>query len=104
MIVRQSLVLLLGKLTRSLIVRRNRPELAVGNVVGSTAFYTTANVGLIALLHPIGTGENVLTVHWLFLVSCMLVVTVMLTRGRATRTGGIVLIGLYAVYWDVNYM
>ncbi|QLK26540.1 sodium:calcium antiporter [Natrinema zhouii] len=85
-------------------VRRNRPELAIGNVVGSTVFYMTANVGIIALLHPISTGGDVLTVHWPFLAACVLVVTVMLTRGRVTRVGGVVLIGLYLVYWVANYL
>lgn len=85
-------------------VRRNRPELAIGNVVGSTVFYMTANVGIIALLHPISTGGDVLTVHWPFLAGCVLVVTVMLMRGRVTRVGGVVLIGLYLVYWVANYL
>ncbi|MFC6768411.1 sodium:calcium antiporter [Natrinema soli] len=85
-------------------VRRNRPELAIGNVVGSTVFYMTANVGIIALLHPISTGGDVLTVHWPFFAGCVLVVTVMLTRGRVTRVGGVVLFGLYIAYWIANYL
>ncbi|MGQ3413468.1 sodium:calcium antiporter [Natrinema sp. LN54] len=84
-------------------VRRNRPELAVGNVVGSTVFYMTANVGIIAVLHPIASGGDVLTVHWPFLAGCLLVVTAMLARGRVTRVGGVVLFGLYVAYWIANY-
>ncbi|WP_226006959.1 sodium:calcium antiporter [Natrinema salinisoli] len=85
-------------------VRQNRPELAVGNVVGSTVFYMTANVGLIALLHPVGTGGDVLTVHWPFLAASLLIVTAMLARGRVTRVGGIALFGLYVAYWLANYL
>ncbi|PGF17497.1 sodium:proton exchanger [Natrinema sp. CBA1119] len=84
-------------------VRQSRPELAVGNVVGSTVFYLTANVGIIAMLHPVGTGGDVLTVHWPFLAGSLLVVTAMLARGRVTRIGGIALFALYVAYWIANY-
>ncbi|WP_049921538.1 sodium:calcium antiporter [Halopiger djelfimassiliensis] len=84
-------------------VRKGRPHLAVGNVVGSTVFYMTANVGLIALLHPVDTGGAVLSVHWPFFAGCLLVVTVMLARNRVTRGGGVVLVGLYVAYWVANY-
>ncbi|PCR90231.1 sodium:calcium antiporter [Natrinema ejinorense] len=84
-------------------VRQNRPSLAVGNVVGSTVFYMTANIGLIALLHPVRTGGDVMTVHWPFFAASLLVVTAMLARGRVTRIGGGVLIALYIAYWIANY-
>ncbi|SIR72438.1 sodium:calcium antiporter [Natronorubrum thiooxidans] len=84
-------------------VRQGRPHLAVGNVVGSTMFYMTANVGLIALLHPIDTSGAVMTVHWPFFAACLLVVTAMLARSRVTRLGGATLVALYVVYWIANY-
>lgn len=84
-------------------VRQNRPEIAVGNVVGSTVFYVTANVGLIALLHPVATGGAVLTVHWPVFAACLLVVVGSLARGRVTRAGGATLLGLYITYWVANY-
>ncbi|AGB31429.1 sodium/calcium exchanger membrane protein [Natrinema pellirubrum DSM 15624] len=85
-------------------VRRNRPELAVGNVIGSTVFYVTANVGIVAAVHPIETGGDVLTIHWPFLGVCLLVATAMLARGRVGRVGGLLLCGLYAAYWVANYL
>ncbi|RKD98387.1 sodium:calcium antiporter [Halopiger aswanensis] len=84
-------------------VRQGRPHLAVGNVVGSTVFYMTANVGLIALLHPVDTGGAVMTVHWPFFGACLLVATAMLARSRVTRAGGALLLALYAGYWVLNY-
>lgn len=84
-------------------VRQDRPHLAVGNVVGSTVFYTTANVGLIAILHPVTTTGAVLTVHWPFFFACLVVVTAMLARGRVTRAGGGLLVALYVAYWVANY-
>jgi cation:H+ antiporter len=83
--------------------RQGRSHIAVGNVVGSTVFYLTANVGIIALLHPISTAGTVMTVHWPFLVGCLLVVTAMLARGRVTRGGGLLLVALYAAYWATIY-
>ncbi|WP_226481604.1 sodium:calcium antiporter [Natrinema amylolyticum] len=85
-------------------VRRGRAHLAVGNVVGSTVFYVTANVGLIALLRPVDTAGAVMTVHWPFLAACLLVVAGMLARGRVTRAGGAALIVLYVGYWIANYV
>ncbi|QLG47977.1 sodium:calcium antiporter [Natrinema halophilum] len=85
-------------------VRQGHPELAVGNVVGSTVFYTTANLGLVALLHPVATGGDVLTVHWPFLAGSLLLVSATLARGRVTRLSGIALIGWYVGYWIINYL
>jgi cation:H+ antiporter len=85
-------------------VRRGQSHLAVGNVVGSTVFYVTANVGLIALVHPISTGGAVMSVHWPLFAVCLLLVTGMLAYGRVTRLGGAVLCGLYVLYWVLNYV
>ncbi|ELZ15301.1 sodium/calcium exchanger membrane region [Haloterrigena salina JCM 13891] len=84
-------------------VRQGRAHLAVGNVVGSTVFYVTANVGLIALLRPVDTAGAVMTVHWPFLAACLLVVAGLLARGRVTRAGGAALLALYVGYWIANY-
>lgn len=84
--------------------RQGKPHIAVGNVVGSSVFYMTANVGLIAMLHPIDTGGAVMTIHWPFLIACLLVVAAMLARGRVMRFGGVILLGLYVAYWIANYV
>ncbi|QRV16386.1 sodium:calcium antiporter [Haloterrigena salifodinae] len=84
-------------------VRQGRAHLAVGNVVGSTVFYVTANVGVIALLRPVDTTGAVLAVHWPFFAAGLLVVAVMLAHGRVTRFGGGVLLLLYVGYWIANY-
>ncbi|WP_339104757.1 sodium:calcium antiporter [Haloterrigena salinisoli] len=84
-------------------VRQGRAHLAVGNVVGSTVFYVTANVGVIALLRPVDTAGAVMTVHWPFLAACLLVVAGLFARGRVTRAGGAALLALYVGYWIANY-
>lgn len=83
-------------------VRRDRPEIAVGNVVGSTVFYLTANAGLIALFHPIATDGAVLAVHWPMFAVCLTVVVASFARGGVARVVGAGLLALYAAYWVVN--
>lgn len=79
-------------------VRRGRPHLGVGNVVGSTLFFVTANVGVIALVGPVDTGGAVHVVHWPFLLAVLAVVGVALWRGRVGRAAGTTLLALYAAY------
>ncbi len=82
-------------------VRQNRPHLGVGNVVGSTLFFVTANAGVIALVSPIDTGGTVLTVHWPFLLAVLAVVGGVLYRGRVGRPAGVLLLGTYVAYVGV---
>jgi cation:H+ antiporter len=79
-------------------VRRGRPHLGVGNVVGSTLFFVTANVGVIALVGPVDTGGAVPAVHWPFLLAVLFVVGVALWRGRVGRAARTTLLALYAAY------
>ncbi len=85
-------------------VRRGRPHLGVGNVVGSVLFFVTANVGVLALVGPIDTSGTVLTVHWPFFFVALLSVAMMFVRGRVGRPEGLALLGLYAAYWGANYL
>ena len=82
-------------------VRQNRPHLGVGNVVGSTLFFVTANAGVIALVRPIDTGGTVLTVHWPFFLVVLAIVGGVLWRGRVGRPAGVLLLGAYVAYVGV---
>ncbi|MFB6102230.1 MAG: sodium:calcium antiporter [Haloplanus sp.] len=85
-------------------VRRGRPHIGVGNVVGSMLFFVSANAGLIALIHPLNTAGTVLTVHWPFFFGTLLIVSVAFFRGKVGRGTGVVLLGAYAAYWGANYL
>ena len=84
-------------------VRRGRPHIGVGNVVGSMLFFVSANAGLIAMVHPLNTSGSVVTVHWPFFFGTMLVVAAAFYRGKVGRPTGVLLLGAYAAYWVANY-
>jgi cation:H+ antiporter len=85
-------------------VRHDRPHLGVGNVVGSTVFFVTANAGAIALVHPIDMSGSVLTVHWPFFLGTLAVVVALFAYGRVSRPAGGLLLAAYAAYWGANYL
>ncbi|HET7325200.1 MAG TPA: sodium:calcium antiporter [Halococcus sp.] len=85
-------------------VREGRPDIGIGNVVGSMLFFVTANAGVIALVHPIPTGDTVLTVHFPFFIAALLLVGAIFWRGRVGRADGVVLLGLYVAYWGAVYL
>lgn len=85
-------------------VREGRPDIGVGNVVGSMLFFVTANAGVIALVRPIPTGGAVLSIHFPFFIAALLLVAAIFWRGRVGRADGVVLVGLYVAYWGANYL
>ena len=85
-------------------VREGRPDIGVGNVVGSMLFFVTANAGVIALVRPIPTGGTVLTVHFPFFILSLLLVGIVFWRGSVERVDGIVLLVIYVLYWGANYL
>ena len=84
-------------------VRRGRPHIGVGNVVGSVLFFVSANAGLIAMVRPLDTTGTVLTVHWPFFLLTLSIVAVAFLRGRVDRPTGVLLLGVYLAYWLANY-
>lgn len=84
-------------------VRRNRPQIAVGNVVGSSMFFVTVNAGVVALVRPITIGPAVFAIHWPFLLGSLVLVSAFLYRGAVTRLEGVALLAVYAAYWGVIY-
>ena len=85
-------------------VRQDRPHLGVGNVVGSTAFFVTANAGVIALIQPIDVSGSVLTVHWPFLLGLLVAVVALFARGKVDRPAGALLLAGYGAYWAGNFL
>ncbi|WP_137287083.1 sodium:calcium antiporter [Halorussus salinisoli] len=84
-------------------VREGRPEVGIGNVVGSTLFFVTANAGIIAMVHPLGLSNAVFAVHWPFFLVALALVMAFLLRGKVGRPEGGLLLAVYAAYWVSNY-
>ena len=83
--------------------RRGHPELAWGNVVGTTVVLLTFNLGAIALLRPVIADPLVLRFHVPYLALCTLIVASVLLWGRKVgRRTGAFLVALYLVYLAVN--
>lgn len=80
--------------------RKNNPDIAIGNVVGSNLFNLFAILGTSAAIHPVAVnGINNLDfgVHILACVM-MLIFGFFIRKRTITRTEGIVLLSTYLVY------
>jgi cation:H+ antiporter len=83
--------------------RRGHPELAWGNVVGTTVVLLTFNLGVLAMIQPLSADPLVLRLHAPYLVACTLLVAgALLTLPRLGRRAGAFLVVLYAVYLGLN--
>ncbi|GAC1361599.1 MAG: calcium/sodium antiporter [Actinomycetota bacterium] len=77
---------------------RGAPEIAVGNVLGTTAFLLTGSLGLAALIFPIRVQPQVATFHVPAMLGAVGLATWALTRPVTGRREGVVLLAYYALY------
>jgi cation:H+ antiporter len=85
-------------------IRRGEPELATGNLFGTLAAFTTIVPGLAALVRPLVLDGAAAAAYLAVALLYFVVATVFLTRGRAGRLlGGVVLV-LYAAWLAVVSM
>jgi len=83
--------------------RRGHPELAWGNVVGTTVVLLTFNLGVLAVIRPLIADPLVLRLHAPYLVACALLVAgALLVLPRLGRGAGVVLVVLFAGYLGLN--
>jgi len=85
-------------------VRQNRPQIGVGNIVGSTLFFVTVNAGVIALVRPIAIDPAMFAIHWPFLLGSLALILTFLYHGALTRLEGGILLAVYVAYWGVIYV
>ena len=80
--------------------RRGAPEIAVANVIGSVVFSVTGKLGIILLVGgAITVDHSVLVWHLPALIVITLIAALFLSTGRLLRWHGIVLLGLYVIYF-----
>jgi cation:H+ antiporter len=78
--------------------REGRPEVSVGNLVGTLLFFVLATLGLVALFTPVHVDPEVRTLDWPFLVLLTWLVVAFLARGRVGRREGAILLALFGLY------
>jgi cation:H+ antiporter len=78
---------------------RGHSDVAVGNVVGSSIFNALGIIGVTALIKPIEVAERMAGVDvWVMVASALLVVPLLLVRGRIGRLAGSLFVVAYAAY------
>jgi cation:H+ antiporter len=77
---------------------RGTPEIAVGNVLGTTAFLLTGSLGIVALVFPIHLEPHSTTFQVPALLGAVALGTWALTRPVTGRREGVLLIAYYTLY------
>ncbi len=76
-----------------------RSDIAVGNVVGSNIFNILGILGITALVRPVGVAEQIASLDvWVMVGASLVMVPMLLWRGRITRPVGAVLLLAYVAY------
>ena len=79
--------------------RRGRPELALGNVLGTIVHFIALNAGVIALVRPLPLDAATQDLHLPVAAAAPAVLGVVVARGRGlSRRAGAALLGLYLAY------
>jgi cation:H+ antiporter len=87
------------ELARTLIpVVKGHSEIAVGNVIGSAAYFFTFNAGLIALVAPLLVESQVRWNYYPFALAAAVLVGILALKERIGRAGGALLLGLYLAF------
>lgn len=78
---------------------KGRPEISVGNVLGSVLAFFLFNAGIIALVRPLPVPSDVLNFYWPFCVGAVLIVTFYMWTRRVSRLAGVLLLVLYGCFF-----
>lgn len=84
-------------------IRNDRPSIAIGNIVGSLIFFTTGNIGLLAVVRSFTLAQSVLVFYWPAVFVITLLTAVVLYRGRIKQPEGVLFGILYIAYWVISY-
>lgn len=83
--------------TSTVAARKGQNELALGNVIGSNIFNSLFVLGISATVNPLTTGSQVM-VDSLIMLAITVLLFVFASRGKLTRTHGIVFLCCYVLY------
>ncbi len=78
---------------------RRHADIAIANVLGSNIFKFLGVLGAGALIGPLPFSEHIVTVdQWIMLASAVILMPIMVTGWRVSRTEGAALLAAYATY------
>lgn len=83
--------------------RKGAREIGVANVIGSAVFSVTGKLGVILLAGSLIIDSKVLSWHLPALLVLTWLAAYFLWTGRLVRWHGVVLLGLYILYWVVTF-
>ncbi len=105
--------------TAIIAARKGEGEIAVGNIIGADLLNVLWIIGVSSMVRPINIShdritvklfklvfENIPSVHFSFIWSsifCFLAVLFVITRQKLVRWEGYVLLGLYVIYFYMNF-
>jgi cation:H+ antiporter len=80
-------------------ILRKRQGISIGNLIGSDLFNLLGVLGVAAIIRPLNASDDAL-LHMAVLAGFMIVVVVMMRTGwKLSRTDGIVLLAITALRW-----
>lgn len=80
---------------------RKESDIAIGNIVGSNIFNILAILGVAGLIKPLSAGGVTMVDFALMIFVALLLLPLMISGKRISRTEGLILVALYAgyLYW-----
>jgi len=82
---------------------KGRPEISMGNILGTVLFFVLFNAGLIALIAPLRVEQSVVAFHFPAMMLILAATSAFMLNGKISRGNGIALIVLYLAYLILNY-
>jgi len=82
--------------------RRNQPDIAIGNIIGSNIFNILAVIGITATFFPLSVAREFRFDALVLLFVVVLSFWVLRTGHRISRREGALLLGIYAAYLAVT--
>ena len=80
-------------------IKKNRINIAIGNLIGSNMFNTLFVIGMAALVNPIKLTETSLLIDCVvFVITCLTLVVFTKRKPEISRTEGLTLISIYIIY------
>ncbi len=84
-------------------VKKKQENIAAGNIVGSLIFFSTGNIGLLALVKSFSVEESVISFYWPYLLASTFLTAIFLARGSIGKIEALILLSLYSSYWILSY-